>query len=191
MFNVPVIDEWMWFFKRIACFTLWQVPMISIFWKKSTKIKKINMRKDQSENYDGLTILTTDSMYEDHAKDPSTVLASLIGKTTRSNSQIDKQHSTFMSIRNAHTNYSVQGNDDDERILIINENYMHKDKPNEEQMEQRIARMSGMQRQFVLEYNSNISPERSNTVNTHTYTNYTHEKSPETVISGAIGSVKS
>ena len=69
---------------------------------------------------------------------------------------------------------------------------MHKDKPNEEQMEQRIARMSGMQRQFVLEVeNSNISPERSNTVNTHNYTNYTHEKSPETVISGVVGSVKS
>ena len=69
--------------------------------------------------------------------------------------------------------------------MIINENYFHKDKPNEEQMEQRKARMSGMQRQFVLEYEeSKISPERSNTVNTHTYTNYTHEKSPETVISG-------
>ena len=53
--------------------------------------------------------------------------------------------------------------------------------------------MSGMQRQFVLEVkeNSNISPERSNTVNTHNYTNYTHEKSPETVISGVVGSVKS
>ena len=65
---------------------------------------------------------------------------------------------------------------------------MHKDKPNKEQMEQRIARMSGMQNQFHIE---TISPERSNTVNTHTYTNYTHEKSPETVISGAVGSVKS
>ena len=45
MFENRIIDEWMWFFKRISCFTLWQVPMIMIFWKKSSKIKKINKKK--------------------------------------------------------------------------------------------------------------------------------------------------
>lgn len=85
MFRNKYVDTWMWFLKRISCFTLWQVPMIIIFWKKSSKIERRNA-KERKEDESLVSIFTTDSLYDDKNKTNTTIIRSILGKTTRSNS---------------------------------------------------------------------------------------------------------